>query len=147
MARWRLCRIVLPTFDCLGETNEVVAERSSAFWVQSEPTGHAVWDVASALSHGGPLFGQCDEHAPIVGGISAPFHHAEMHESLDQRSEGTAVEAQAGPELTHRERAIALPEYEHGDILRIGQAELVEVRSVGAPTPRPERSNSCSAFG
>ena len=84
---------------------------------------------AARLRRARPVALRRRKHAALVGGVAQPLDEAGRFESLQQRREGAGVELEAIAELRDGD-AVAFPQHQHDEILRIGEAERRQQRLV-----------------
>src|SRR3954469_11766104 len=96
-----------------------------------EPDGadHGLGDRQRPLPQRAPLLGQGDADRAFVLHPPVPGHETGRGEPLEQRGQRAAVEGQLGAELADG-LVVVLPEQHHDQVLRIGQPQLVEHRTV-----------------
>ena len=83
------------------------------------------------LAQGASGIRQRDVEGALVAGAALPREVALRLEPLQQRRQRRGLELQRLAEVAHRARA-ALPEREHHEVLRMGEAERLEDRAVDA---------------
>ena len=91
--------------------------------------GQPLRHVAGLAAQRAAGLGEVDVHAPFVRGGARARHQAGGLQPLQQRRERAGVEVEPLAEFAHR-RAVLLPEHQHREVLRVGQAERLEQRLV-----------------
>ena len=88
------------------------------------------------FAQGDPRHRQRQVHFPLIVTGATAIHQAELFETLEQGRQGSGVEQQAVAQGLHRRllrRArMPLPEHQHDQVLRVGQADLFEQRPIAA---------------
>lgn len=112
------------------------AERLQLRDAHAQPLRHRQGDRARPLLEGPATRGECHPHRSFVLAVAMPFHQARCGKPLDDGRYRRRVELEEPAELRDRKRFL-LPERDHDQILRVGEAEWLEQRSVkGDHAPR-----------
>ena len=90
---------------------------------------HASRDALGAGLELSAVGRQADQHPALVGRIAQAGQQPGGLHALEQRGQGAGVQAQPFAEFGHGQ-AITLPQHQQGQVLRVGQAQLIEQRLV-----------------
>ena len=103
---------------CLPQFDELV-ER------QSRRRGKPAGDRDRTLTQTFSGLREIDDHPTLVVRAAVSLYESETFEPLQQRRQGSGIELQPRPEVAHGD-TVALPQHQHREVLRIGEAEFVE---------------------
>ena len=112
-----------------GEAHQAGAQLVEFGQRQAAGAGGAVRDVPRGGLQLATGRGEHDQYGPFVARLPLAPDQAGRLQPLQQRGERAGVQVQRGAQRLDRLRA-ALPEHEQDEVLRVGQADLVEQRTV-----------------
>ena len=111
--------------DIITQLSDLMIKRTKLVWRVPGCVQERIAHAARPRPERAALVGQIDDHLTLIVGVPRPPQQPRAFQPLEQRRQGTRFKGEFLADMANR-LLVLLPQHVQHEVLRIGQAELIQ---------------------